>query len=113
MAFLLVPLGGGGDEGPPGGVLGEDAGLVPVGADPGRVSDLEAEAAAGEDLGEVELPVEEALAVRDLGGDPQPRETAGGLGDRGRVRETEVECLGVVEAAPGEVVGEASLASAR
>ena len=53
-------------ERPPGVSFGEKTGNIGAGPHPRRVSHLEVEAAAGEDGGEVQLPVEEALGLRHL-----------------------------------------------
>src|SRR5699024_4982510 len=58
---------------PPGIAFGEKRFDVPAGTHPRRVSELEIEAIAFKDCGEVELPVEEALLLGNRFGDVQPR----------------------------------------
>src|SRR5699024_8071279 len=58
---------------PPGIAFGEKRFDVAAGTHPRRVSELESEAIAFKDCGEVELPVEEALLLGNRFGDVQPR----------------------------------------
>ena len=88
---------------PPGIALGEQSIHVSSGPDPGRVTQLQVEATAGEDRGEVEFPVEEALPGRDLFADPQPRMACKDLADWYRPGEAEVEFLGGVQVVPADV----------